>query len=435
VLYLLEFIAVAYFAFVGWRLLRQPFARHLLTVGAVLAGLATAAVLFRALSALFLTVQDNIVLALLVAILASVTAYFVVLHLLQRRFRRDDHALARSLERRLALPRWLDRTFRAGLLGLVLAAALFVADFLVALAGLTPMREDIERGTVVLRFLLPPAGEGVAPDFDPLGEERPLEDAMEEQSRFLVRFGRGLRDMRRAIAEKTGTKRILDQVAALRELIDLPLAEQQWLTETTPGLRRLLNHPTILAIMHNDPLLDLVEEVSHGSMAAVYRIGEDPSVRKLLEDAEVRAALREVDLASIRARIHERRRRLRRLLPAAWQTTVLRSTTDFEAALADPGRWRPHEAGDTALLWTPRARLALARSRFRIETAGKLQVECRGEGRVTLGLNGRLLEASVAEGATRAAAEAAAGEAQVVLLIDFRGTDPPRRCLVQVFRP
>ncbi len=85
----------------------------------------------------------------------------------------------------------------------------------------------------------------------------------------------------------------------VKELSELSDEENIYLLETTPALQQLATHSSLIAILENQQLLNLIEQASHGSLPALYQLGDEPSVKHLFTDQEIAAILRQIDLRQL----------------------------------------------------------------------------------------------------------------------------------------
>jgi len=432
---LTEIALVLYLGFLIWRLLRGRFVRQALGLGVLLAALVGSSLVFLVTGAGLRAILSNVVLVLAGSTCLGVGGYLAIVCWLTRRVRRNDEALARRIEDRIRLPQWLDRTLRGLLAMMLLGLAFALVDLVVGLASFTPIRDRIAEQTILMRLLLRPQSQhdwDAPPSLPPVAAAPSLDEVIEEQSRFFRGLGKVASDGRNFLAEKTGTKAVLERIAAVREIVDLPNREKQWLIETTPDLHRLLSHPTMVAIMDDRRLLGLIEEVPRGSLAAIYKLGDDPTIKALLDDDRIVQVVTAIDLMAIKRKLRERRERVKQVRPTEWLTVAMRSTTDLDATLAKREGWTKQSTQEGALMWGPDVRIGLARTAIVCAQPTRVPVECRGEGRPTLWVNGEGVPLGRTGVVSRAVARLTAGRSELVLMIDFRGTDPPRTCSVEL---
>ena len=87
--------------------------------------------------------------------------------------------------------------------------------------------------------------------------------------------------MRRGISQTTGIDAVLEQLEALRVLLNLAPHEQAWLVEKNPSLKSLLHHPALVDIAGNERILTLIEGVGRGSPSALYQLGDEPAIQDI----------------------------------------------------------------------------------------------------------------------------------------------------------
>lgn len=451
--YLIEILILSYLGFLSWQILKKKFASHLLTAGAILVGILGSTLVFTGLGRILPELVDNFVVVLLIDVMLGVGAYVLIVHLLKRRIRRNDEALVKRWEQKLALPRWLDRALCGVLLALVWGLAFVVVEFLVSLVSLTPTGATIAERTMALRFLIPsspqpqtgpakaelPQGWDTHPDSDPVERpadaEKSLEALTDEQSRFLSSLRTVFDASRDYLAEKTGSREVRRRIEALQAIVNLSDAEKHWLVETTPSLKRLLTHPSLVAIMENEEVLRLVEQVAQGSIPAIYKLGGDAAIKKLLNDQDVAQVIADVDLLELERRIQARREQMKRVIRTTWLVTSIRATTELDRKLKNRRLWWRHPSEEGSLMWPPQTRFGLAWSLIKSKRRAKVELRCRTEGSLTVWANGRNLDVAEVKGTKRASVPLTIGDTELLLMIDFRSQDSPKACLVEALLP
>ncbi len=453
-MYLFEGLFIFYLGWLAWRILKANLARNILAVVAIIVAVLSSTLLFLLLAAILPLLFDNLVLVLGLNAVLSIGSYFVSMRLLNRRIQRDEAELVERLDARLRLPGWLDRSLSTATLLLVYGLIFVLSDLLVNLAGISAGQEGLKQHSFLFKHMLSPIGEQgptdpeqatptiseqeladfgeLPPDLD--GPES-VDEAIENQSRLFRNLEGALRKSRDYIAEKTGTKEAIRRFKAVRELIHLSDSEKHWVISTSPELMQLLNHPSMVAIMDNDRVLGLIEEVAEGSISAVYKLGEEPAIKNLMDDDHITRVIRNIDLMEIRGRVEEYRRRRKRVIPAEWLTSTAESTTQIDDRLKSKHGWRKQVASEGSLIWLPQTKIGLAGTLLESKTGRVVQMECRTEGKTTVLLNGFPVEVLEDDKKARADLALPKGISHLILLIDFRGTDPPKGCLVEVYVP
>jgi hypothetical protein len=137
----------------------------------------------------------------------------------------------------------------------------------------------------------------------------------------------------------------------------------------------------------------------------------------------------------IRGRVEEYRRRRKRVIPAEWLTSTAESTTQIDDRLKSKHGWRKQVASEGSLIWLPQTKIGMAGTLLESRTGRVVQMECRTEGKTTVLLNGFPVEVLEDDKKARADLALPKGISHLILLIDFRGTDPPKGCLVEVYVP
>lgn len=431
--YALEAFVLAYLIYISRVILKRGTAGNLLATGIFALAAVASFIGFSLAEWILAGFMDNPILRVTFSVLVSLSGYFGVTIVLGRKVRADDRAKVKALEVRLSLPRAADRAISGLLLAaLLVLAGVFLLFFVNLLAEKSAStRERIERHTVVLHALLLPEKTPARSDAKPGMTD---EQALELQGTFLSRFKAGLAAGRDLIAEKTGTKAFMEQIQALREVVNLSEPEKRWLIQTTPELNNLLNHPSIVAVMDDRRVLDLIEQVGRGSPTAIYQLGEEPSMVRLLEDPTVLKAIRAIDLKDLRNKVRARRK-AGLPVPASWSVSSMARTTELDARLGSRAGWKAFPFGEVALAWPDDVPIALARTRFSAARPVELHARIRTSAHLTFWVNGRNLKLSSDGEWKEVRFTTPVGNVTAVMMLDFRGATGRRACEVRLIAP
>ena len=133
-----------------------------------------------------------------------------------------------------------------------------------------------------------------------------VQKALAAQQQFFQNLRHGFQQTTDFVVEKTGVKALVEQIRLVRKLAQLSDAEKRWLIETTPALRKLANNPSLLAVMHDERLLTLVADASEGSLKALYQLGKEPLIKKLFDDQEFVATIKQIRLNDLLQNVKQR---------------------------------------------------------------------------------------------------------------------------------
>ena len=288
--YAAEALALLLLGALGWRIWHAGAgsAAHA-AVGTVLA-LLVALLMAWGADALVALGSANLLVRLVVPLAVSVVA-FALIRRCWRRAPRRRAAWSAALAGRPAAAR--------AALALVLGGYTAFALLLIAVAvNLITRRWPtidpwLRERTAVVGHLLVGTQKAVADD--------PVRVAMERQRRLAGGLGRLIANGRDAVADATGMGYALEAIDILREIGDLGYAERLWLVRNHPELARLVDNPRLYAVASDPAVLDDIERIARGSVAAAWRLGDRADIQNLVADPEMRAALAAIRLADLRA--------------------------------------------------------------------------------------------------------------------------------------
>lgn len=434
--YLLEILSLAYLAVLCARVLRQGTARNLVGVGIFLLATLVGTLALYMGQVLSEQVFDNLSLVILVPLAAAVAGYVATSVGCARRLRRPESGVVARLQGRLRLPRWLDRVC-CGALALLLVGGVAVALlFLVSLAGVEEhWRTKMAGHSLFLHAFLPPVTAPAPPPPATAAQQaRPdAQQALSLQKRFLAGLGKTWHRTREAVATRTGTKAAVRHLEALKFIINLSPQEHAWLVETSPGLKTLLHHPSLEAIMAEDRILDQIEAVGRGSPTAIYALGQEPAIQAFFKDKQIMAVVRTLDLVALQQHVEARRRALGVLVPIQWATAAIASTLELDGALQDPTRWENAPPNTMRLCWAPDTPIGLAAAGFvhQAEIPAPLHVRLETPGVLTVLVNDRSIELKTDGKARTFILPFRQGLTRLVILVDFSGVEGAFTCLAE----
>ena len=119
---------------------------------------------------------------------------------------------------------------------------------------------------------------------------------------FFDQVGETLGSIKDYVLDRSPAGGTMENLKAVRELLDLPDERKAWLVRTTPELLALMNNASLKAVMGNEALLDRMAKASQGSLAELYEIAKDPLIANLFKDKDFSAALKRIDLKALSAR-------------------------------------------------------------------------------------------------------------------------------------
>lgn len=441
-LYAIEISFFLFLAYRHYRIFKQSLARNCLYIGIYCVSTVPAIAAYHLSQWLIGMVSSNLILRLVLPLLVLNTAYLGTVTYLCRRCRNDDHPLVSALHRRLLLPRWAER-LACGFIGLLLwaVAGLLLCFMVNILSSIPEWRQNISSHSLYLRFL----GSSPPPIVDehavvnhggmmPMVHSDP-EKIMDAQSGFLNGLRKGWANTRDLIAEKSGSNVVRENLEALQEILNLTPAENTWLMEQNSNLKQLFHHPALLAIMNDDHVIKLIEEVAKGSPLAIYALGDDPNLKALFEDEEVMRVVRSIDLREMRSQI-QARRKLGTRVPIGWAVSSINKTLDLDAQLKNASAWKDSGKDISQIMWKPDVHIGLARAGFVFNDTVKrsLGFQFHTQGQVLFLINNQSIKLTEYDGAMTAQVTLDSGRTEFVLLVDFPDATAARSCMVEVFR-
>jgi len=301
--YGVEALVFIYVAGTCWAVARSGAVGNALRLVVLLGALAAGAAAFRLVGPLVGAATANFFLRTGLQALAGFAGFCLAHGLLARllRLRARHLAWQAGAPQGRMLPRWLDGLVVAGFLAVYLAAVLLVLELLVNLAGMTAAREQIAHHSLFLKLFLRGGRVHVT-------RQAPVDadgDDLARQDRFLIGLQRALAGAGRYLAEKAGTETVLRNMAALKDIAGSSNEQKRRILETSPDLRDLLDKPAVRAVAQSPRVRELIDRVAGGSTEAVLELARDPDVNALMEDADVRRTMKQIDLLAIQRRLRE----------------------------------------------------------------------------------------------------------------------------------
>ena len=433
-LYLAEFLIVGCLAYSIWRIFRQGLARNCLGIGICVVGVVAATAACFLTDLLVLLVSSNLVLRAVLPLIAMGLGYVLAVFFLKRRYRSDEAPLVVALKKRLVLPTWGERLTCTALSLLLLMTSGLILLFVVTLASANPLWGDtIASHTLYLRFLSPSRTAEYHVASEDGETPGPMEQVVAEQDRFFQRAKRSWDYTRDSIADWTGTTATLEQLEALRDIINLDPSEHAWLVERNSGLKKLINHPQVLKIVRDDRLMEMVERVGHGSAGALYALGDEPAIHAFLEDEEVLRIIHSIDLLELQRQVKQRRRERRKGVPLRWSLARINSTLALDGQLAKKTAGWERLEPTASLSWPADTRIGLARVGISTTDRARHQVQLRfrTSGHVTLFINDRSTKLTEHDGAMTTMLTIGGTQTTVVLMVRFGDPAEARTCFAE----
>jgi hypothetical protein len=435
VLYLLEALIAAYMGYVIYRLFKQGFAMNCIGASIFLADVLAATVVYYPAQWLSRAVFSNLFSQAMMPVLPAIGVYYAADILLSRRLKREDSPVALAVKKRLAMPRWADRTCCGGMALLLCVAAFVLATLMVMVISVDDgWRDTLLNRTLLLRAFVPePSGTDELQSDGKLASAS-SDDAMTAQARIQRGIQNAWKKARGAVADSTGLSAVQVRLEALKEILNLSPEESAWLGEKNLSLKKLQNHPRLLAVIENERLLNLVKNVGQGDIGAVYALGDEPDI-KALEDADFLQAIHDVDLLELRAQVRDYRKRRACFYPVKWDVSGIQSTLHLDDQLGRKDGWRAMPGGVTALNWNPSTHIGLARTGFFFKDAPKekMQLAFRTSGRVSLLINDQSVKLKPVDDEQTFLVAFKTGKTDVVLMVEFVGVTGPHTCSAQAF--
>jgi hypothetical protein len=370
----------------------------------------------------------------LIVPLAIVTAFYIALvEFLKYKYKKADSFLYVWFHKRIAMPIKWDR-IACGSVSLMLVSASGVLLLLVvSLASQDPTwASNIENHSLFMHAFIPepePEVLAVTADGVPIVIEKP--------TGIFSSIKRGLSSVRNAVSDATGISALTKEVSALREILNLSPVENAWLVEHNPKLKKLLYHPSLLAIMENNHVLKLIDQVGRGSPSALIELGDNPDLKNLLEDKTVLDAVHSLDLFEMRNQIKTQRQNTGKRYPMHWWLSEIRSTLSLDAQLKKTTEWRNTPTGNTLLDWPDNTKIGLARSGLELQDPKpvRLNFQFHAEGQITLLINDTPIPLKEEDGMFVATVTMNPGKNAILVMIEFSGQTPKRSCLMEAFIP
>jgi uncharacterized protein YjiS (DUF1127 family) len=134
-------------------------------------------------------------------------------------------------------------------------------------------------------------------------------ELLEQQNVALQALRKNLGDARAFLAEKTGSRRVIEYVEMVKALAELSDEEKVWLFETTPELQAIAENASIKAILQDEELLTAILDLSQGSgsLDDLQTLLEREAIQALSEDHELLRLLRQIRLPELLQKVRERR--------------------------------------------------------------------------------------------------------------------------------
>lgn len=253
-------------------------------------------------------------------LLTSVVVYFAISIWFGKHYR--GHWIECLLKRKPCqyLNRWTDGilcAFLATLFGGVCFGMIFAA---ISFASeIESSRSLVYNRSLFLRFLLPAEdnynwteatvsnsrADGFI-DPGPVDAGGDFETTRDAQSLFLEKMGARWGEAKVYLGEKTGVHFVRKRLSAMRFLFNMPREDKEWLLRQYPGLRDLVENPSLQAFLKEDRLFELVNDAANGSVLALYRLGEEKVVQDLFEDKQFHRVVLKIELLEMQAAVQTR---------------------------------------------------------------------------------------------------------------------------------
>lgn len=368
----------------------------------------------------------------LLQIAIAVAAFIGIRIYLKRRVERDDQKVVKQLSARLHLPLLAERFLTTFMIVVYVMLVLIITLLLVNLAGESKARNGIEHHSLMLHSLLSPlpAQKTTTPKArSTLPEKESMESVMARQGAFLNQLGSGFSAGRDYLAEKTGARAAAEQLAALKLIIGLPAAEKEWLIDTNPSLRGLVEHPSIVAVMKDEKLLDLIEECGKGSPSAIYELTTNQTMNNLLEDKSIILVAKKMDLLKLQSSIEKRRAEYGHPLMLYWHTVPMKRLDQLRSVMRDAD-WQAASGGMRRLRWEGKDLCGAARTSLVVKRPTRFTIFLKGKAQVVFFANAKEYLLSDSGGGRMVTFDCAPGHLNMYYGIEFQ--DEKRECVMDV---
>lgn len=238
----------------------------------------------------------------------------------------------------------------------------------------------------------------------------------------------GLEKSRQALAEGTGAAPLIRAMNLVQELQGMDTGEAYFLCETTPELAWLMDHPRIQALVANDSLLEQVNQVSQGSLTALYKLGENPDILAILRDPEIMAKANAIDLEALRRRVQERRRQSQPLPVAEIELAAFASPGELPSTWHNQLIWQRWPGGAELFAWRPGTPWTAARLRVAVPRATPVTLDLGTPGTPSLRLNDQPVPLAPGRRQQHARFVLPPGDNTLLLIVGFTAPEQARGC-------
>ncbi len=253
----------------------------------------------------------------LISLFLSLVGSVVVFALIDWRLRRQ--AIEERWSERLTATMRLSQRFDGLLTGGLVLLVWFVAMVTVLVgsevASLSPTVRETCQNTLLFKHLIDaPVGlmsetsATLSMDSSKLsaGSKAEVLRASQEQSEFFARFSQGVQQTKQQLYDATGLDSFKKEIDRTRRIINLPPDDKVWLLTHHPQLKKMIDHPAMIQVLDNPELMERFDRFANGRIEEVILIGADPDMQRLLEDAEVKALIRDINLGEMLRQCEQR---------------------------------------------------------------------------------------------------------------------------------
>lgn len=156
-------------------------------------------------------------------------------------------------------------------------------------------------------FVIPESivDESLPSEKPPLEEKIPDSTKLKElQALFFSNVNKGLKQSRDYLNEVSGTKMVLENIKALKDLAEMPLEKKNWIFKNNENLNQLLNNKKLLAVIANDKLMKSINRASQGDLDAIAGLMVNPVMEDLLKDKKIYQNVKKLDLPALRDQVN-----------------------------------------------------------------------------------------------------------------------------------
>lgn len=96
-----------------------------------------------------------------------------------------------------------------------------------------------------------------------------------------------LQQTRQWLYDKAGFGHLLQQVDAISQIQQMPINQRTALLNQDDNLKKLMDNPDMLKVVHSEEIRDLMAKAGKGDGAALMQLSKHPDINKLFSDPEL----------------------------------------------------------------------------------------------------------------------------------------------------